>query len=106
MPWGRQGTAEPDVEVPLLFNIQNEGLSAFLDLNVKAAKHPINITSPDFVVHSRAPQPCICCCDAEAALTSYGFPVPVTYARASLVLIERSCEALERPEGRQQEQLL
>ena len=74
MPWIRQGTAEPDVEVPLLFNIQNEGLSAFLDTNVKAAKHPVNITSPDFVVHSRAPQPCICFGDAEAAQTSYGFP--------------------------------
>ncbi|KAK9841799.1 hypothetical protein WJX81_003935 [Elliptochloris bilobata] len=44
-----QGTAEPDVEVPLLFNIQNENLSAFLDANVKAANHTVNTTSDDFV---------------------------------------------------------
>lgn len=45
-----QGTPEPDLEVPLLFNIQDENLSAFLDVNVKAANHSVNTSNADFVV--------------------------------------------------------
>lgn len=49
-----QGTAEPDLEVPLLFNIQDEMLSVFKDDNVKAANHTVNATSDDFAVRAGA----------------------------------------------------
>ena len=50
-----QGTAEPDLEVPLLFNIQDESLSVFLGDNVKAANHAVNTSSADFAVRALLP---------------------------------------------------
>ena len=47
-----QGTAEPDLEVPLLFNIQDEMLSVFKDANIKAANHTVNATSDNFAVRA------------------------------------------------------
>lgn len=43
------------MEVPLLFNIQDEMLSVFKDDNVKAANHTVNATSDNFAVRALAP---------------------------------------------------
>ena len=58
-----QGTAEPDLEVPLLFNIQDEMLSVFKDANIKAANHTVNATSADFAVCALLPVSFLPCHD-------------------------------------------